>query len=225
MTVTDNARVGLDNGNRMERDIDRVDVAPGVPTDRVRWGPILAGTFIALTTLAILSTLGAAVGFSSYDHGADDLRNFAMVGGMWGILSLIIAFAVGGFVAARSSAVRGGDNGMLNGLLVAAFGIPLMLFLVGSVATSAANTTALAANRDGLDGAVTASARANDTLNNETRAPENADDAERARRVGSRTAWSTLISMLLTVGAASVAGYIGARDDRIIAVRRNRSPN
>jgi hypothetical protein len=48
-------------------DDDRVVVSRGVPTDRVRWGPILAGTFAALTALAVLSTLGTAIGLSAYD--------------------------------------------------------------------------------------------------------------------------------------------------------------
>src|SRR5215218_344789 len=99
---------------------DRVEVAEGVPTDRVRWGPILAGTFAALTMLAVLSTLGAAIGMTAYDAG-DDARRFA--------------FGFGGWLTARSAAVRGHDNGLLNGFMVAGFGIPLLLFLLSTAAT------------------------------------------------------------------------------------------
>ena len=184
---------------------DEFDVARGVPTDRVRWGPILAGTFTALTALAILATLGAAVGFSSYDRGEDDVRNFAMAGGAWGLLSTIIAFALGGWVAARAAAIRGRDNGMLNGALVAAVGIPLMLFLFGSAAT-AMSSAEVANGRDaraqgtaqqgtGLsDGAMTASARIG-------------PPGRRSHRLGALTA------MVLAVGASAAAGYVGARRD------------
>src|SRR3954451_13457190 len=93
------------------RGSDQVEVAPGVPTDRVRWGPILAGTFAALTALAVLSTLGTAIGLSAYDPGQDDPRNFARAGGIWGVLSLILAFAFGGWLTARAAAVKGRNNG------------------------------------------------------------------------------------------------------------------
>jgi len=215
---------------------DRVDVAPGVPTDRVRWGPILAGTFAALTALAVLATLGAAIGLSSYDRGQDDPRNFAMAGGAWGIISTILAFAFGGWVAARSAAVRGRDNGLLNGAMVAGFGIPLML-LFFSGAGLAMTHAEVANNRDAqargqYDGAITASARMSGnatggatTGDNPTGMSSNnsngsngnnqpADDREAARRAGSRTAWSMLTAMVLAIAAAAAAGYVGARDDR-----------
>jgi hypothetical protein len=176
-----------------------------------------------MTTLAILSALGAAIGFSSYDRGQDDVRNFAMAGGVWGVLSTIIAFALGGWVTARSSAVRGGDNGMLNGALVAAVAIPLILFMVGSAATAmsaaeVANDRDLqASGQQDTDSAVAASARIGDAGdaasanagNNTVAAP----DAERARRAGSRTAWGTLATMVLAVAAAATSGLVSARHD------------
>jgi hypothetical protein len=212
----------VDRGLHRRDTGDSFEVARGVPADRVRWGPILAGTFAALTTLAILGTLGAAIGLSSYVRGEDDVRNFAMAGGIWGILSTIIAFALGGWVTARSTAVHGRDNGMLNGALVAAVGIPLMLFLFGSAAT--AMSSAEVANgreqqaRGQSDNAVTAAARIGDTATGADKAPDAranapADDADRARRAGSRTAWSALTAMILAVGASAAAGYVGARRD------------
>src|SRR3954467_15377992 len=96
------------------RGSDQVEVAPGVPVDRVRWGPILAGTFAALTALAVLNTLGSAIGLSAWDPG-DDARRFAIGAGIWGVISLLLSFGIGGFIAGRSEALRGSGNGMLNG--------------------------------------------------------------------------------------------------------------
>lgn len=183
---------------------DRVDVAPGVPTDRVRWGPILAGAFAAITALVVLSTLGAAVGMSAYDAG-DSARNFAIGAGVWGIISMILAFAIGGWLTARSAAVRGRDNGVLNGFMVAAVGIPLLLFVLGSAATLMGHAAATS-SRD-MD-ATPASARIGDTTVTAT-----AQDREEASRRGSRTAWGTLASLILAIGAASAGGYLGAKDD------------
>ena len=109
----------------------------GVPVDRVRWGPILAGTFAALTALAVLNTLGTAIGLSKWDPG-DDARRFAIGAGVWGVISLLLSFGIGGFLAGRSEALRGRGNGMLNGFMVAAVGIPLLMFMLASAAATAA---------------------------------------------------------------------------------------
>jgi hypothetical protein len=206
-------------------DDDRVIVSPGVPTDRVRWGPILAGTFAALTVLAVLSTLGTAIGLSAYDPGQNDPRHFARIGGIWGVLSVIIAFAFGGWLTARAAAVRGRSNGMLNGFMVAGFGIPLMLFMLGSIATAmgAAATTAATAHdaqqarNSQSDGAMTASATiggASDAASPSSPANVSNVNSEDARRAASRAAWGTLFGLVLAIAAASAAGAVGARDDR-----------
>lgn len=202
---------------------DPVDVAPGVPTDRVRWGPILAGTFAALTALAVLSTLGAAIGLTAYDAG-DDARRFAIGSGVWGLLTLVLAFGLGGWLAAHSAAVRGHGNGALNGFMVAGVGIPVLLFVLGSAATLLSHaeltraadrdTAAASANRR-TDMATQAGA----TLGDQGRAP--ADRREEASRAGRRTAWGALAGLVLAIGAASAAGYVGARDDLHDARRRH----
>ena len=212
---------------------DQVDVAPGVPTDRVRWGPILAGTFAALTALAVLSTLGAAIGMTAYDAG-DDARRFAIGSGIWGILTMILAFGFGGWLTARSAAIRGHDNGLLNGFMVAGFGIPLLLFLLSTAATIM--SSAAAANPD-----LTSQARSqgNSQMNNASQASATIGDAtggnaqatnngnsptpqqrEDASRKGSKTAWGTLAGLILAIGAASVGGRMGARDDRALVVHQ-----
>lgn len=200
---------------------DRETLVRGFPTDRVRWGPILAGTFAALTALAVLGTLGTAIGLSSYDRGADNARSFAIAGGVWGVISMLIAFAFGGWLTARSAAVRGSRDGLLNGFMVAGVGIPLILFLLGSMGALMTNSE-VADRRDGrdaqargqFDGAVTASAQMGAANSSGT------DRREEARRTGSRTAWSTLVALTLAIGAASMAGYLAdarGRDDHFAA--------
>jgi hypothetical protein len=208
------------------REDDRVEVAAGVPTDRVRWGPILAGVFAALTTLMVLNTLGVAIGLSAYDPGRDDPRRFAFGAGIWSIVSLLASFAFGAWLTARSSAVRGGDNGLLNGFLVAGVGIPLLMFVLGSasVLMTLATATAAAAATDGgrmsrsdmAGDAQTASATiAGDqvgTAHSSANAPSTRP-AEEARKAASRTAWGSLFGLILAIGAACAAGYAGGKDD------------
>jgi hypothetical protein len=202
------------------------DVDVTTPTDRVRWGPIMAGLFTALSTLALLSVLGLAIGASSFDPG-DQGRNFGIGAGIWGALSALLAFGLGGWMAARTAAVRGQRNGMLNGTMVWVVAIPLLLYLLssgigsllntagrvaGTAATVAAPVAGQAANNPAVqagaqDGAAAAQATAQ-ALQAQAADPANQEAAADAIKTG---AWGTLASMLLGLGAASLGGYLGAR--------------
>jgi hypothetical protein len=190
---------------------DRVNVSDGVPTDRIRWGPILAGTFAALTMLVVLSTLGSAIGISTYDQG-DNARRYMIGAGIWGVITMLISFGFGGWLTARSAAVRGGDNGLMNGFMVAGVGIPILLFVLGSAGVlmthAAASNPDITARTDGAARQASSIIPANPDT--DRGATYNPDDAKRAAQ---RAAWSTLIALILAIGAASAAGYIGSRDD------------
>jgi hypothetical protein len=142
--------IGSSYGNRGNPDPRAADVSVSAlnvtPTDRVRWGPIIAGLFTALSVLALLGTLGLAVGFSSYDAN-DRLRNFGIGAGIWGAVSALAAFFVGGLIAARTAAVAGRNNGALQGAMVWVVAIPLLIYAVSSLVGSAARATASAADR------------------------------------------------------------------------------
>ena len=205
-----------------------VNTAVVTPTDRIRWGPILAGVFAAMTAAAVLSTLGAAIGMSAYDRG-DDGRSFAIGAGVWGAITMLVAFALGGWLTARSAAVRGHNNGLLNGVMVAGVGIPLLMFLLGSASalmghaelsngrdTQAGRQMAGAGSGGALDSAMQAGAQ---MAGSGVGAATGSDggggqrtDAEQAADTGSRAAWGTLIALLLALGAAAAGGYLGARD-------------
>ena len=203
------------------------------PTDRVRWGSIIAGLFAALSTLAILGLLGAAIGSSAYDPG-DSARNFGIGAGVWGAISALIAFFIGGWLAARSAAVSDRNNGLLNGAMVWVVAIPLMLYMlmggIGSLmrgASSAVGTGVQAAasaggaaasdpvNRQRMeDNAQTASAKIEATTQQaqqkvqELTRPENQEKVAHATAKG---AWGTLVSLLLGLAAAAVGGLAGSR--------------
>jgi hypothetical protein len=132
---------------------------------------------------------------------------------------MVVAFGFGGWLAARSSAVHGGDNGLLNGFLVAAVGIPALLLAMGSASVlmaqaEVANDRDLA-TRGQFDGeARPASAVLSGAADDNTTPPNDQARIEEARSAARRTAWSTLLALTLTLGAASLAGLVGARDDR-----------
>jgi hypothetical protein len=136
------------------RSEDGVSAGIAAPLDRVRWAAVLAGLFTVLATLAALTVLGIAIGLSTFDANAPE--NFGIGAGIYGGISAIIAFLFGGFIAARTGAVAGSGNGLLNGAMVwivtvvlivnfLGSGIGTLLGTAGSVVTTAANVASDAA--------------------------------------------------------------------------------
>src|SRR5215813_4478106 len=88
-----------------------------MPVDRVRWAAILTGLVVALMTVALLSVLGLAIGFTTITPGG--ISGMLGLGtGVWSAISVLIALVVGGWTAARTAAVPGRANGALNGAMV-----------------------------------------------------------------------------------------------------------
>jgi cation transport ATPase len=98
------------------------------PRDRVRWGPIFAGLLTALGTFLLLSTAALAIGVLAAPRGTD-VNEAGSTAGIVSAVIALLAFFLGGFVAARTAAVTGRGNGGLNGFLVWALGILLILAL------------------------------------------------------------------------------------------------
>ena len=90
--------------------------------DRVYWGPIIAGFLTALTTMALLSLLGLAIGVTSINAGQAAAQGVpvaetGMNGLLWSGFSGIVAFLLGGFIAGRTAGTYDRGWGMLNGML------------------------------------------------------------------------------------------------------------
>ena len=200
------------------------------PTDRVRWGPVIAGLLTALSTLVVLTVLGAAITASTYD-GDDTARNYGIRAGVWGAISALIAFALGGFVAARTAAVRGKNNGLLNGAMVWVAAVPLLVYMVGtgvSAAARAANSVAQTASQTAAAAASTPQGqdaaqrqgeqvqqRVNEMVNQGQAQANDPATRERAAAAARKTAWGTLISLLLAMAASALGGWMGARDRHV----------
>lgn len=120
--------------------------------NRVQWGPIIAGVVAAIISFLLLTILGFALGASVLDpaNTAGEIGTWAAV---WGAITAVISFVIGGWIAARSSAVDGTFAGLLNGLMVGATGLLLIIWLsasglgnlfgtIGSAVGSVANVAA-----------------------------------------------------------------------------------
>lgn len=172
------------------------------PRDRVRWGPIWAGLLSALSLWLLANVLALAIGASTVEPGVADAGTAARITGWAPAILGILAFLFGGWVAARTAAVRGTGNGILNGFLVwalgtiltlalAAFGLGQLLGVAGDFAGQVGRLGREAAGS--VDPAQFA--------RNQQRIAENVQD----------TAWATFAGLGLPALAATIGGWLGAR--------------
>jgi hypothetical protein len=103
--------------------------------NRIQWGPILGGVISAIATFLLLTVLGLALGASVLgpQNEGGEIGTWAAI---WGAFSIIAAFFVGGWIAARTAAVDGSFAGLMNGILVGATGL---LFIVWMTSTGLGN--------------------------------------------------------------------------------------
>lgn len=83
--------------------------------NRVSWGAIFAGFFLALVTYLFLGVLGTAIGAGSIDAVGDrnPLAGFGTGAGIWVGVSTLLALAVGAFIAGHSAPSKGALHGVL----------------------------------------------------------------------------------------------------------------
>lgn len=95
------------------------DIEAAYSSSRVAWGAIFAGVVVALATLAVLSILGLALGFSLVEVGEQNPMNGALTtAGIWQFVAQIVALLVGGYVAARLAGLLPKGAAILHGAVV-----------------------------------------------------------------------------------------------------------
>src|SRR5918995_723000 len=210
-----------------------VDVAEVPLRDRIRWGPIIAGVVTAFAVLLFLTVLGLALGISALG-GDDDPQTWGTAAGIWGGLSLLVAFFFGGWMAARAAATLSESDGPLNGFITGAATLLLLLWLattaltgaLGFFATMVSNLAGAAAPvaMEAVDqGAVPPEAQTavDEAAENPDAAvpTEVAGAAQQAADTASEAAgpgaWGTTIAIILAIGAATLGGMVG-RNERMV---------
>ncbi len=157
--------------------------APRGWSDWVRWGPIWSGFFTILSVMAILGALGTGIALTVW--GAAPNNAFAIG---WAILTGIIAYFLGGWMAARSAGVGGTGAALLNAGLTWALSLVALLVLAVFGAGNAlgfigGNLTGL---MRGFGGGATSGTVA-------------------------QTAWATFASLVIGLILALIGGLVGAR--------------
>lgn len=194
--------------------------------DQVRWGPIVAGLVIALSTQLVLSALGVAVGATSLgDSGAPrtEASGVSVGIGIWSIISLLIALFVGGWTAARASGRMTRNTALLNGAILWASTLALSAWLLSSGVSGAFG---VAASNAGSVISQVQQNNPNDTPTNPT--GQNAPNipnitAQQTRDIAGNTAkvsWSFVFGSLLGLLAALIGSATGFRQVRTTAADR-----
>ena len=100
--------------------------------DQVRWGPIVAGLVIALSTQLVLSAFGAAIGLTSIGDSGAPRTEAPGVGtniGIWAIISLLLSLFAGGWITGRTSGRMSRNTALLNGAILWASTLALSAWL------------------------------------------------------------------------------------------------
>lgn len=230
----------LANGGRLDADGSTVVTSgrpvggyyPGTVTgenvmtarNRVQWGPIMAGLLTTIATMIVLTVLGLAIGASAFEPRADG-EDIATGAAIWGGISAIIAFLVGGWVAAKTAAVGGGFSGLMNGFMVGATALALILWLtstglgnlLGTLGTNIGDIANVVQDQAQQEGVTTQDAEAQ-AADVQAQAEDAAQGAESTLRNSFDEvrdgAWGTLIGLLLALGAAAVGGLLGQNKRR-----------
>jgi hypothetical protein len=183
--------------------------AMNLASDRVRWGPIIAGVFTATTTLLLLGLLGLTIGLATGLVGPGNApSSFSASSALFGGLALIGAFFAGGFVAGRAATVFDRRWGALNGALVFFVGVPLLLWL------GASSLGAVLGAIGTFTSALSLDPRQLGAIANGAEALPTAGAANAAEAGG----WIALLGLLLALAAGAAGGALGARREAVSQV-------
>lgn len=116
---------------------DRSVVAPVLPTGlrRISWGAIIAGAILTLVVQIMLSLLGVGIGLATLDpagNGSPDAATLGSAGGIWTLVTVLLATFVGAYAAARLSGAAEKTDGLLHGIVTWATSTLVVVYLLTS---------------------------------------------------------------------------------------------
>jgi hypothetical protein len=195
--------------------------------DQVRWGPIIAGLVIAMSTQLVLSALGVAIGASSIGDSGAPRTEAGGVGvgiGIWSIVSLLISLFVGGWTAARTAGRMNRNTALLNGAILWASTLALSAWLLSSGVSGAFGVAASNAGSVINQVRQAAPTATNNVISGQQAPPVPNITAQQARDIAGNTAkvsWSFVFGSLLGLIASLIGSAIGVRNPRPTTVDRD----
>lgn len=169
---------------------------------RATWSSIWAGFFVGAITNIVLAMLGIALGISWVSDDPVSPGAFRTAAGIWMVLTSLVSFFVGGFVTSRMGQLPGRGTGAMNGFLYGCFAwVLLMVLTVTPLINMLPSFASLFTNMGGTP---------NLGLNQMPNV--RIDQAQAA-------AWWSFFGLLVSLGAATIGGLVGARDADVDPLR------
>jgi hypothetical protein len=188
--------------------------------DQVRWGPIVAGIVLALSTQLVLSALGVAVGAGAISDSGAPRTDAGGVGtnvGIWSIVSLLLSLFAGGWTAARTAGRMSRNTALLNGAILWASTLALSAWLLSSGVSGAFGVAA--SNAGSVINQVTqTNPNVVPTTPGQAATKVPKITAQQTRQIAdntSKVSWSFVFGSLLGLVAALIGSAVGHRNTRI----------
>lgn len=166
----------------------------GVYRDRVSWGAIWGGLLTAMGLFILLSVLAAAIGITAAQETQVAAGDVNRVAGVVSAVLALLSFFVGGYITGLGSGAAGHEAGALNGFLVWALALALMLVFAGLGLGQLFGV--LTENFMQLRGVGTGQV-----------------DPQALAEGAQTAAWIGFISLALAATAATLGGWLGAATD------------
>lgn len=187
--------------------------------NRINWGAIFAGTFIALLSQLFFGLLGLAVGLSVIGPGQTISPQSMGVGtAIWIVLITLISVFIGTFAAGRYATLQSRFDGIFHGITTLAFLTIISLFLFTSgISNIVGGTLALGVQASQTPQAQQAIPSPNQMTGAAapTLTPQQQQALrQQADRLATGTAWTAFITILLAIITAALGGYLGLRSRR-----------
>ncbi|RVH23328.1 PhnA-like protein [Sinorhizobium meliloti] len=109
------------------------DLSANSAINEISWGAVFAGVALALAVQLLLNLLGVGIGAAVIDPKTTDNPNpstFSIAGGLWFVVSGIVAAFVGGYIASRVSGRPSKTTGSYHGLTSWAVTTLIVLYLL-----------------------------------------------------------------------------------------------
>uniref|UniRef100_B8HPW2 PhnA-like protein n=1 Tax=Cyanothece sp. (strain PCC 7425 / ATCC 29141) TaxID=395961 RepID=B8HPW2_CYAP4 len=200
--------------------VERTAYTPAIDYhDRVRWGPVLAGLVIALSSQLILSALGAALGFTTIATSGAPRTQAGDVGtavGIWSIISLFISLFIGGWITARTCGPMSRGTALLNGAILWGTTLVLSSWLLASGVSGAFGI--IASNAGDIVNQAQQGTIPSPNVPTAPTAQQTRDIADNLARFG----WSFGLGALLGLLASMLGASLGTRSIRSNGAYTNR---
>jgi MFS family permease len=167
----------------MTTETTRIDTADVARSDLISWSSIVAGVVAAFGLFVLFGAISVAAGLEST---ATPFKYGVAVGSIIAGLLAVIAFVVGGFVAAWTARIDDADSAIMHGFLVWGLFVVLLVLMISLGAGAALGSAA---------GVLTTSV--------------NQLTPDQLRNAG----WGTVFALALAIGSAVLGALLATRPE------------